>query len=145
MHSFQLVLKWIQLFDQSIDNHDVEVKIGVCRTIQANREICFEIQNPTTNHEKALHQTLTTAILKLIIDDDYEIRQMVAVNIMPKPKASLLLFEEMLNRLKDRLEYKTILESIERELEMVSLCFLSSIVIKFSIFVTFIGGLRTRF
>ena len=72
---------------------------------------------PATNHEKALHYALTSAILKLMIDDDYEIRQIIA-KIMPEPKATLLMFEDLVYKLKsgEDPEYKLILEGLEKEL-----------------------------
>ena len=83
---------------------------------------------PVTNHEKALHYTFTSAILKLMIDDDYEIRQNIA-KIMPEPKATLLMFEDLLNKLKsgEDPEYKVILEGLEKELTMVSVLIYSSL------------------
>ena len=64
-------------------NNGTEVRIGLCLAMKANREKIFTETEAKTDHEKALHHSLIYGLLKLIIDDDYDIRKLIG-HILPQ-------------------------------------------------------------
>ena len=110
----QLLAKWIQILDNSLDL-GIEVRLGICHAIKANKDLIFKTD--ILDHEKDLHSSLIYALIKLIIDDDYEIRKLMG-NMLPNPKASILMFEDLLisNQCNT-----VVLQKLERELNKVSL------------------------
>ena len=110
----QLLAKWIQILDNSLDL-GIEVRLGICHAIKANKDLIFKTD--ILDHEKDLHSSLIYALIKLIIDDDYEIRKLMG-NMLPNPKASILMFEDLL--ISNQCN-AVVLQKLERELNKVSL------------------------
>ena len=110
----QLRAKWIQILDNSLDL-GIEVRLGICHALKANKDLIFKTD--VLDHEKDLHSSLIYALIKLIIDDDYEIRKLMG-NMLPNPKASILMFEDLL--ISNQCN-AVVLQKLERELNKVSL------------------------
>ena len=100
--------------DHSLDL-GIEVRLGICHAIKANKDLVFKTD--ISDHEKDLHHSLIYALIKLIIDDDYEIRKLMG-NMLPNPKASILMFEDLL--ISNQCN-AVVLQKLERELNKVSL------------------------
>ena len=64
-------------------SNGIEIRIGLCLAIEANREKIFPCTEAKADHEKALHHSLIYGLLKLIIDDDYDVRKLIG-NILPQ-------------------------------------------------------------
>ena len=64
-------------------SNGIEVRIGLCRAIEANRKKIFPCTEAKADQEKALHHSLIYGLLKLIIDDDYDVRKLIG-NILPQ-------------------------------------------------------------
>ena len=64
-------------------SNGTEVRIGLCLAIEANRKKIFPCTEAKADHEKALHHSLIYGLLKLIIDDDYDVRKLIG-NILPQ-------------------------------------------------------------
>ena len=64
-------------------SNGIEVRIGLCLAIEANRKKIFPCTEAKADHEKALHHSLIYGLLKLIIDDDYDVRKLIG-NILPQ-------------------------------------------------------------
>ena len=108
-----MLAKWIQILDNSLDL-GIEVRLGICHAIKANKDLIFKTD--ISDHEKDLHSSLIYALIKLIIDDDYEIRKLMG-NMLPNPKASILMFEDLL--ISNQCN-AVVLQKLERELNKVS-------------------------
>ena len=64
-------------------SNGIEVRIGLCLAIEANRKKISPCIEAKADHEKALHHSLIYGLLKLIIDDDYDVRKLIG-NILPR-------------------------------------------------------------
>ena len=64
-------------------SNGIEIRIGLCLAIEANRNKIFPCTEAKADHEKALHHSLIYGLLKLIIDDDYDVRKLIG-NILPQ-------------------------------------------------------------
>ena len=108
-----MLAKWIQILDNSLDL-GIEVRLGICHAIKANKDLIFKTD--ISDHENDLYHSLIYALIKLIIDDDYEIRKLMG-NMLPNPKASILMFEDLLISNQSN---AVVLQKLERELNKVS-------------------------